>query len=103
MVIQDGRLSPASFRSLWLVTVIEDDEDSDGSLIASDLDASPIDDSDSEQSEPEPRPEKPFWKGTFLPAPTLEQVEDAVQQDLQNILKPPQTNVSQPYNLGSIH
>ena len=70
----------------------EDHEDEvAGSLaIASDdeidEDAGPIDDSDSEQSEPEPGPEKPYRRGTFLPAPTLEQVEGAVQ-GLQDIFK----------------
>ena len=64
----------------------------------SDSNAGPIDDSDSEQSdlEPEPGPERPCRKGTFFPAPTLEQVEDAVR-DLQDILKPPRTSTSRPY------
>ena len=85
----------------------EDHEDEvAGSLaIASDdeidEDAGPIDDSDSEQSEPEPGPEKPYRRGTFLPAPTLEQVEGAVQ-GLQDILRPPRTDISRPYKDPSL-
>ena len=69
MVIQDGRLSLASFRSFGSAMEIELELDEDH-----DKDASPIDDSNSEQSEPKLGPEKQHQRGTFLPAPTLEQV-----------------------------
>jgi hypothetical protein len=97
----EGRLSPASFRSYQsamegLESEVEpgsqdDDEDHD--------DAGPIDDSDSEQSDSEP--EKPRRRGTFLPAPTLEQVEDAAW-DLQDILKPPRTDTTRPFKDPSL-
>jgi hypothetical protein len=97
----EGRLSPASFRSYQsamegLESEVEpgsqdDDEDHD--------DAGPIDDSDSEQSDSEP--EKPRRRGTFLPAPTLEQVEDAAR-DLQDTLKPPRTDTTRHYKDPSL-
>ena len=77
----------------------QDDEHHDLEHEDSDV-AGPIDDSDSESeqsaSEPKPGPEKLYRRGTFLPSPTLEQVEDAVR-GLQDILRPPRTDISQSY------
>ena len=91
--ILDGRVSPASFRSFQsamedISTQTNMDQDQDNLQTVK----NPTDDSESEDDVPENlsalNVSHKKSGGFFIPAPTLEQVEDAAK-DLQDILKPP--------------